>query len=245
VTHKIGRVVLFSACATVISMFTLAAAPCTPGTLASYISLGSTGCTVGNDTFYNFQLLSDNSTGGATLVTAADITVEGVGPAGTIGASGSAPFLPNDIGVDFDTALWAVAAGQSQDDNISFDVSVGTGAVNITDAGIVQDSATVGNGSVTVAEKGCSGSGFPCTQMWGVDTSDTSFVSDTIFSATGTLSVEKDIALIGNTGSASVSNVADVFSTSEVPEPRALSFLLGLGLVAGFVFRKKFQGANA
>jgi hypothetical protein len=245
VTHKFSRLVLFSACATVISMFTLAAAECTPGTLASYIALGSTGCSVGNDTFFNFQLINDGGTGGAVAVDAGEITVSGMGPAGTAGASSQNTFLPQDIGVDFDTALWSVAAGQSQDDDIAFDVSVGTGAVDITDAGVDQISNTVPNGTASVTEKGCSGIVFPCTQTWGVDTNDSTFVSDTIFTATGTISVEKDIALVGGTGSAGLSNVADVFSTSEVPEPRALSFLLGLGLVAGFVVRKKFQGANA
>lgn len=244
-THKFGQIVLFSACASVISMFTLAAAPCTPGTLASYEALGSTGCTVGNDTFFNFQLISDSATGGATAVTATQIQVEGLGPLGTSGATAVAPFLSGDVGIDFDTANWATFAGQTLDDNIAFDVSVGTGAALITDAGLVQDSYTTPNGSVTVAEKGCSGLVAPCTQTWGVASNDTSFVADQIFTATGTLSVEKDIAINGNNGTAGVSSIADVFSTSSVPEPRALSFLLGLGLVAGFVFRKKFLGVSA
>jgi hypothetical protein len=245
VTHKFTRIILFSACATVISMFTLSAAPCTPGTLASYIALGSTGCTVGGDTFFNFQLISNSATGGATAVGAGLISVEGLGPAGTTGASAVAPFLSNDIGINFDTALWTTTAGQSIDDNISFDVSVGPGAATITDAGLVQDSFVTGNGSVTVAEKGCSGITFPCNQTWGVATNDSSFVANSIFTSTGTLSVEKDIAIVAGNGTAGVSSIADVFSTSEVPEPRSLSLLLGLGLVAGFVFKKKFQGANA
>jgi hypothetical protein len=244
VTHKLAKLVLFSASATVISMSTLAAAPCTIGTLSSYIALGSTGCTVGGDTFFDFQLTGSTGAGGATAIPAANINVSGLGPLGTSGASNVAPFLSSDIGIDFD-AVWATTAGQTLDDNIAFDVSVGAGAAAITDAGIVQDSYTTGNGNVTVAEKGCSGISFPCSQTWGVATNDSSFVSDTIFSATGTLSVEKDIAVSGNSGSAGVSNVADVFSTSEVPEPRALSLLLGLGLVAGFAFRKKFQGERA
>jgi len=163
---------------------------------------------------------------------------------GTSGASEVAPFLSNDVGVAFD-AVWATTAGQTLDDNITFDVSVGNGAASITDAGIIQDSYATGNGNVTVAEKGCSGITFPCNQIWGVDTNDTSFVANTIFSATGTLSVEKDLAISANTGTAGVSNIADVFSTSEVPEPRALSLLLALGLVAGFAFRKKFQSERA
>jgi len=244
VTHKFTRIILFSACATVISMCTLAAAPCTPGTLASYEALGVTGCTVGNDTFFNFQLLSDPSSGGAAPIGAGQITVEGLGPSGTLGASAVAPFLPTDIGVDFGT-VWATTAGQTIDDDISFSVSVGAGAASITDAGLVQDSYTTGNGNVTVTEKGCSGMTFPCNQVWGVATNDTSFVNDTIFSPTGTISVEKDIAVSGNGGTAGVSSVADVFSTSEVPEPRAVSLLLGLGLVAGFAFKKKFQSVGA
>src|SRR5580704_14977150 len=225
-------------------MFTAAAAPCTPGTLASYMALGDTGCTVGNDTFFNFQLDTYSSSGGATAIPASGIIVEGLGPTGTTGASAVAPFLSSDIGVDFSTVC-ATTAGQTLDDNISFSVSVGAGAASITDAGLVQDSYTTGNGNVTVTEKGCSGMTFPCNQVWGVATNDTSFVNDTIFSPTGTISVEKDIAVSGNGGTAGVSSVADVFSTSEVPEPRAVSLLLGLGLVAGFAFKKKFQSVGA
>jgi hypothetical protein len=225
-------------------MFTAAAAPCTPGSLASYIALGATGCTIGNDTFFDFQLVSDSSTGGATAIPASDITVEGLGPSGTTGASAVAPFLSSDVGVDFST-VWAATAGETLDDDISFSVSVGGGAASITDAGLVQDSYTTGNGNVTVTEKGCSGITYPCNQIWGVDTNDTSFVADTIFSSTGTLSVEKDIAISANAGTAGVSSVADVFSTSAVPEPRSLSLFLGLALVAGFAFKKKLQGAKA
>jgi hypothetical protein len=61
--------------------------------------------------------------------------------------------------------------------------------------------------------------------------------------------VSKDINVNAGTGDgfdyASITKVTDVFSVSAVPEPRALSLLLGLGLVAGFVIRKKFQGARA
>jgi len=240
VTHKFNRIILFSACATVISMFTMSAAPCTPGTLASYIALGATGCTVGSDTFFDFGL-QPNVNG---TIPASAITVSGLGPTGTSGASGVAPFLSNDVGVDFG-AVWATTAGQTLDDDITFNVSVGQGAASITDAGLVQDSYTTGNGNVTVTEKGCSGITFPCNQIWGVTTNDTSFVADTIFSSTGTLSVEKDIAVSANAGTAGVSSVADVFSTSPVPEPRSISLLLGLGLVAGFAFKKKLQGAKA
>jgi hypothetical protein len=222
----------------------MSAAPCTPGTLASYISLGSTGCTVGNDTFFDFQLLPPVGLGGATAIPATSITVEGLGPLGTTGASAVAPFLSNDVGVDFGT-VWATTAGETLDDDISFSVSVGGGATSITDAGLVQDSYTSGNGNVTVTEKGCSGITYPCNQIWGVATNDTSFVADTIFSSTGTLSVEKDIAVSANSGTAGVSSVADVFSTSAVPEPRSLSLFLGLALVAGFAFKKKLQGAKA
>jgi hypothetical protein len=243
-THKLVCRVLFLACVTFISMLTLAAAPCVSGTLTSYIALGNTGCTIGGDTFYNFQLLPPTgaASGGATPVPATAITVEGLGPAGTSGAAGVAPLLTSDIGLDFE-AVWAATAGQTLDDNIAFDVSVGNGAAAITDAGIVQDTYATGNGNVTVTEKGCSGLVFPCTQTWGVATNNSNVVADTSISATGTLSVEKDIAVSGNDGTAGVLNVADVFSSSEVPEPRALPLLLGLGLV-GFALRKKFQSEN-
>jgi len=234
-----SRVLPVLACSSLMSMFTLTATPCTGGTLAGYIALGSTGCTIGNDTFFNFELVADSGTGGATPISASSIDVEGYGPAGTSGASAVAPYLSNDIGIDFGAA-WATTAGQSLEDDVAFDVSVGNGAAEITDAGIIQESSVTGNGSVTVAEEGCSGVVFPCTQQWGVATNDTGFVADTIFSATGTLSVEKDIAVVAGTGTASVTSVADLFSTTEVPEPRALSLLLALGLAAGLILRNYF-----
>jgi hypothetical protein len=223
-------------CAICVPALPLAAASCTSGTLASYIALGNTGCTIGNDTFFDFQLIADQSGGGAPAINASDITVIGLGPSGTSGAGAVAPILTDDIGVEFE-AIWATTAGQIQEDEISFAVSVSPSASEITDAGLIQDSNTTGNGSVTVAEKGCSGLTFPCSQLWGVATNDTQAVEDTIFSATGTLSVEKDIAVSGNSGTAGLSSVADVFSVSNVPEPRALVLLLALALACGLIFR--------
>jgi hypothetical protein len=239
-TSKLIRIFLFSACSSSVSVLTLSAAPCANVTLAADIALGDTGCTIGGDTFFDFQLIASEGTGGATPIPAGAITVEGLGPAGTPGASAVAPFLPNDIGIDFNT-VWAVTAGQTLDDYISFDVSVGTRAAEVTDAGIIQNSYTTGDGDVTVAEKGCSGITFPCIEEWGVATNNTNFVADTIFTATGTLSVAKDIAASAGSGTAGVSNVADLFSTSEVPEPRPVSLLLAVGFMAGAILRKRLQ----
>jgi hypothetical protein len=70
------------------------------------------------------------------------------------------------------------------------------------------------------------------------------FANDTIFTPTGTISVTKDINVIGSNGTASITNVVDVFSQTTVPEPRTVSLFLSLGLFAGIVLRKKFQGAR-
>jgi hypothetical protein len=237
VTHKIARIVLFAAAATVLSMSSAMAADCVTGTLASYEALGSTGCTIGGFTFFNFSLVSDTSSMPPAPITAADIQVQGFGPNSPADGESvpDGPGLGNDVGVEF-TANWITAAGEFEDDNIDFDVAVGSTNVDITDAGLVQEGQ-----NASVSEIGCSGI-TTCSQVWGVDTNDGSPISDKIFSATGSLSVGKDIQVEGN---GTLSAVYDGFSYTQVPEPRAVSLLLGLGLVAAFVLRKKFQGANA
>ena len=59
----------------------LFATPCTSGTLASYIALNPTGCTVGLFTFQNFSFAVTSSSGGPVLLTSSKI--------GTVGEVGS------------------------------------------------------------------------------------------------------------------------------------------------------------
>jgi hypothetical protein len=240
VTHKFNRVVLFSACATVISMFTAAAASCPSGdSLAQLESLGS--CQIGDKIFSDFTY-NYSASGGAMAVLPGSITVDTVGP----GQDVSGP----SYGLEFNGS-WTADNGQTNDGTIGFEVTVVNGAgMEITDSGLAQTSGIFGLGGVaSVSEQGCSGVG--CTPgTWAVltlqDGSTDQAAADTLLAPTGTVTVSKDINVIAPAGSfASISLVTDTFSQTAVPEPRALSLLLGLGLVAGFAFRKKLQGVRA
>lgn len=84
------------------------AAPCTTGTLASYIAMSSAGCELGNLTVSHFGYKA-KAGGGAAEITADEITVTPLTvPVGTFGLQFAAP--------------WSVESGQSQGSNIIYRV---------------------------------------------------------------------------------------------------------------------------
>jgi len=242
--NVVTKFAIFVACAMALSLFTACATPvptCPDGSsLAFYIATygGNSGCQIGDKIFSNFGYTGPSGTG--TAPTPAGITVDTI--------DGTNIVFPGDIGLSFN-GTWDAGSGLMADGNIAFAVTVvGGGSQLIEDAGIVQSAGVTGNGKAEVTENGCSGAVFPCTATWGVVTvqqgQTDSFANDTIFSPTGTISVTKDINVIGNNGTASITNVIDVFSQTPVPEPRTLSLFLGLGLFGGLALRKKFQSAR-
>jgi hypothetical protein len=259
VTHKIKTLLLFSACATVLSMFTAAADTCAnvfnsnlSGNPASdtlaYLIANNVSCTFGGFTFSNFGYTDSSQNAGNTgpgqTETAADVTV-----ATDSNAYGN--------GLAFNSSWNADGGEATSDGDITFTVTSNNGGTEIEDAGLAVTSGEAGNGISKVDEKGCSGAG--CTPgTWGVETFDTgsggSDTSNYIFNVSQlnpSVTVSKDINAAANGGSdlspydnnAGISQVVDTFSV--VPEPRALSLLLGFGIIAGLLLRKKFQGANA
>src|SRR5271170_1216319 len=186
------------------------AAACVTGTLADYIALQAGGCTIGDKTFYDFGYTASASQGalGALPIPAGGITVDPVPPA--TGPAG-------EIGLDF-VAAWVVGAGGTLDSNIRFNVAVtGGGPLQIDDASLVQaGSSFSGTGIASVSENACGPA--PCSPtgsitLLTVDESGQTVLSDhTFFAPTGSLSVIKDIAVLGGTGSASISFVGDTFS---------------------------------
>jgi hypothetical protein len=247
--NNVTRLLILSACAILFAMMPAAAAPLPscpdPALLSTYISLygGTSGCQIGNLVFSEFAY--NGPSGNGIAPTSSQITVDTVGPAGT-GASEVSPQFPNNIGLSFN-GTWFASAGEIADGDISFDVSiVGGGPATIEDAGLAQDSGITGNGIANVAENGCSGAVYPCTQQWAVETLESNTmdqtVNGTIFTQTGTISVGKDVQVIGQNGTATLSLVQDTFS--QVPEPRSISLMLGFGLMAGLALRKKFQSVR-
>jgi PEP-CTERM motif len=192
--------------------------------LASYIALGATGCTIGDKTFSDFAYIASSS-GGAVAVPDTGVTVGTVGPLGS-GASVTSP----NYGFEFN-AGWSANAGQTTDATIAFMATVSSGPALISDAELAQLSGVTGNGSASVAELGCGPA--PCTPsqfaLLTVDNATMSvFNEDTLITPTGSVYVEKDIAVAGGSDDdsfATLSLVSDTFSQDEVPEPATLTVL--------------------
>lgn len=201
-------------------------APCVSGSLASYIALGSTGCSIGDKTFSNF---SDTSSGNVTPPDATAITVT--------------PINSTDIGLAFN-ALWSVSGTNlTSDSTIDFEVAViGGGPMMITDASTVQSSSGfTGTGSASVTEGICGPA--PCTVTQESTSTinsagSTQLSNEVTFTPTGSINAVKDIGVSsGSSGSASISAIQDTFSQTptSVPEPMSLlllgTVLAGVGIV--------------
>lgn len=91
-----------------VSLVTAAAPPCVPGTLATYIALGSEGCSIGPVTVGDFAY-SAKASGGAQQIPPDHVQVS---PSIAIPAAASLSFSAN----------WQVTSGQTQDSFIKYTV---------------------------------------------------------------------------------------------------------------------------
>jgi len=204
-------------------------------------------CQVGDKIFSNFSYTAS----GTNPLGASQVTVEGVGPAGTSGISPDGP-VSTDIGLSF-SAPWTVSAGQTTDANIFFAVTVANGAnMVITDTGLAQLSTLTGTGLATVGEDACAPAfnqqNQLCTPSLQVAmTFDNGSnliqkVVDNAVAPTGSIYVGKDISVTaGTNGIVDLSRVTDTFSQSPTgaPEPATMG-LAGAALVGlGFIRRRK------
>jgi hypothetical protein len=245
VTHKFTQCFILAVSALGLSALpALADSACTPGSLSTYVdsAYGGTAasnfsCFIGNLDFSSFTYISSSSNP-PSPVPATSVTV------GTLDSASAG------IGFDFNSSWTAVGANEFSDAAIGFTVSViGGGPATLEDAAVFQTAGidATNSGSIAqVTENGCSLPGTPCSQQWAVMTSQssssTNFASEVFYSPVGSLSVSKDInAQDGTSPGAhtSISLVQDTFS--EVPEPRSISLILTLGLLAGFAFFKRRQ----
>jgi hypothetical protein len=177
------------------------AAPCAPGSLASYIELGSAGCTLGNLQVADFTYHAKAS-GGAAEITAREIRVKPLlAPVGSFALQFSAP--------------WDVQSGQDQFSNITYRVVAASTATPVQEVRLDGNGFKVGlYGSVVVNEALGATAATRDLEVYEkceeVCRSQTSATLD-LTPAASTLVVADRVALESRLGSAALTNFVDWF----------------------------------
>ncbi len=214
------------------------AAPCSNGSLASYIALGAGGCTIGSNSLFGFQTVS--GTAGATAITTSALAITPFGGSTSFGFTAGTTQTA-EANVLLESIFTYQVSGTSYT------------ASSITLAG----SSETMDGAVTDIQNYCAGGGFGpngvtgCAALTGalVTLDGIQQADSASFGAVGLLSITDDFTLDGGLGgSASGGNFTDQLtaeSVSAVPEPFGFSLMsLGLGLVValGALRRKGIYG---
>jgi hypothetical protein len=233
----LNRIALFAAIC-LLCVSTAMAVPACPQTALTPTYVQSTGaglnpfppgyvCDIGNLEFSQFQYSS-------AAIPASAINVQPMNN-------------PGNEGIGFNGALGG-NSGTLQDVFVSFTVT-GLNGTMLHDLGIdLTNVSTSGTGDVHYTEQFCS-TGHGCSIF--VDDPTTAFSTDILLSSTpiggpvSSLNITKDVHIsAGSSGSAFVSGFDNHYSNSPVPEPRAISIVLGMGLAA-FAFLKRRQAVRS
>ncbi len=203
------------------------AATCAAGDLVTVYQVPGFSCTLpsgpGTFLFSNFQ---------SSLVSTVSVNVNPIPPASAPGVG------PGEYGFLF-TGGWNNT--NTQDLNISFDVT-GVGGALIDDIVVFFQNAGpyTGGEKVQFNETFCNSDNSKCDSISVTNPSDfsnTVLLKNTALGGPQSLiHIHKDVQFIG-TGTASLSGWGNAYSA--VPEPRAISLMLGLALMAAVVFFKR------
>lgn len=224
-----GKFVLV-AVATVAVSTICAGAPCTTGTLSSYIALGSTGCTIGTNNLFDFQAQSGVT--GATAIATSTVSLTPLGGA-------LDPGLISSVGV-------SASSGSLLETIFTYKIS---GNSYISSSLTLTGSSETGSGAVTGLENFCAGGIFGpggttgCTGVAGslVTLDGIQGQDSRSFSSVTLLSVTNDLTFdAGRSGSASGGTLTDRFTAiAAIPEP-VTTLLTAVGLMLVVAGRKKF-----
>ncbi len=207
------------------------ATTCTSGTLASYLALGSAGCTIGGDTFSSFQTLSGQT--GATAIGAGSVLI-------TPGGTSTAPELT------FTTT--STAAANALFESI-FDYKIS--GISFTGSALsLRNSSETVDGGVTDLENFCAGGSFGADGVSGCTGTAGSLltldgIQNSDISSLGPISlvsVTDDFTVSGGTaGTASGGIFTNSFTAvSTTPEPGSILLAgLGFAFAAGVRLRRK------
>jgi hypothetical protein len=197
--------------------------PCSSGTLADYISLGATGCTIGGNTVFDF--LTVPGIQGGTQVNTASVVIS---PAGGTFNPGVTAGL--DVSASAGNLLEAIftykISGQIYGgDTISLSGSSETGDGAVTETQSYCAGGSFGPDGVT----GCTGTTGALTAVDGVQNSDSAAFAPVSF-----LNVTDDFVVDGGvSGSAAAGTITDQFTA--VPEPSPMWFLgIAVAIAAGY-----------
>ena len=207
------------------------AAPCGTGTLASYIALGSDGCTIGSNTLFDFRIL--NGIAGATPISSGAVTLTPSGGAFDPGLSATVNTMAN-TGALLESLFTYKIAG-------SFYIG---DSINLTNSSASMDGAVTGIQNFCAGGtfgpsgvSGCTGVAGTLLTLTGMQNQDS-----TSFRPVTLLSVTDDFTLDGGaTGSASGGMLANRFTA--VPEPAAF-FVTGMGLALAAALRLGRKGGT-
>ena len=207
------------------------AAPCGTGSLASYVALGSDGCTIGANTLFDFRILSGIA--GATPISSGAVTLAPLG--GT---------LDPGLSVMVNTTA---NAGTLLESLFTYKI---TGGIYISDSLALTNSSASMDGAVTGIQNFCAGGTFGssgvtgCTGVAGslLTLAGVQIQDSASLGPVSLINVTNDFTLDGGSaGSASGGTLASRFTA--VPEP-AVFFMTGMGLALAAALQLRSKGAN-
>jgi hypothetical protein len=214
---------------------------CVSGTYASYVALGSTGCTIGDETFSNFGALSFTNSLGVDTITTSEIDIAPSSVAGVDSLLFTYVGLPTGTG-GFPSST-DVGVGNNQIFSYNFQYVITPAPNPITAIQMKSTIINTNGGSVSAVKDFDSDANESSANDGGAAHAAFTTVSGPITSVSlsGPYTVQDTISLQGQSGTAEQQDFTNLFTegpfTSTTPEPPS-TLLIGAGLICLGITRK-------